>query len=199
MSHLAGCDACCRLVGALVVSTANATGPRLVDRAAPEAAARLSRYRIDEPLGAGGMGIVYSAYDPELDRRVALKVLWSASHERPGDAERLQREARAMAKLAHPNVVRVFDVGVDGGRVFLAMERVEGGTMRDWLRERPRTWREVLARFVQAGAGLAAAHRAGLVHRDFKPENLLVRGDGTVLVTDFGLAHEVPFGASAAS
>jgi serine/threonine protein kinase len=194
-AHLADCTPCCQLASALVMRTATETASRETDaRAAPVGAARLSRYRIDQPLGVGGMGIVYSAYDPELDRRVALKVLWSSLAAGESDAGRLHREARAMAKLAHPNVVPIFDVGAAGDRVFLAMELAEGGTMRDWMKEGPRPWREVLLRLGQAGAGLAAAHRAGLIHRDFKPENLLLRVDGTVLVTDFGLAHEVPFG-----
>ena len=187
-AHLADCTPCCQLVGALVMSTAQKTA----STSAPAPGARLHRYRIEEPLGAGGVGIVYRAYDPELDRHVALKVLWSAS-------ESLRREARAMAKLAHPNVVRVLDVGVDGERVFLAMELVEGTTLRAWLRDGPKPWQAVLERFRQAGAGLSAAHRAGLVHRDFKPENVLVKSDGTVLVTDFGLAHEVPFGEIAST
>jgi eukaryotic-like serine/threonine-protein kinase len=198
MAHLASCDPCCHLVGALVMSTSGDSPSPATRVPLPEGGARLSRYRIAEPLGVGGMGIVYSAYDPELDRRVALKVLWSSSP-RPHEAARLHREARAMAKLAHPNVVRVLDVGVDDGRVFLTMELVEGGTMRDWLKRGPHPWREVVERFRQAGAGLAAAHRAGLVHRDFKPENLLLRHDGVVLVTDFGLAHEVPFGEAAST
>ncbi|HEX6204111.1 MAG TPA: serine/threonine-protein kinase, partial [Thermoanaerobaculia bacterium] len=138
------------------------------------------------PIGRGGMGEVWSAYDPELDRQVALKLL------RPdgaaGGESRLLREAQAMARLAHPNVIAVFEVGSDRGRVFLAMERVEGEDLASWLRT-ARPWREVLAVFVAAGEGLAAAHRAGLVHRDFKPANVLIGRDGRVRVLDFGLAR----------
>lgn len=204
LTHAAGCDACCELLGALVGAERNGTeteAERTVrgGSGAPHEHAlgrgvTLARYRIEEAIGFGGMGVVYSALDPRLDRKVALKVLWEGSPAERERAERLHGEARAMAKLAHPNVVPVFDVGVENGRVFVAMELVEGGTLRKWLATGPHPWREVLARFRQAGEGLAAAHRAGLVHRDFKPENLLVRTDGTVLVTDFGLARAVPPG-----
>lgn len=200
LTHASGCDACCELLGALV-GTEGAEAERTVrgGSGAPHEHAlgrgvNLARYRIEEAIGFGGMGVVYSAHDPQLDRKVALKVLWEGSPAERERAERLHGEARAMAKLAHPNVVPVFDVGVENGRVFVAMELVEGGTLRKWLAAGPHPWREVLARFRQAGEGLAAAHRAGLVHRDFKPENLLVRADGTVLVTDFGLARAVPPG-----
>jgi tetratricopeptide (TPR) repeat protein len=152
--------------------------------------ARVGRYQIVGRLGEGGMGAVYSALDPELDRRVAVKVLHA-----PGEGlgatlgqARLLREAQAMARLQHPNVIAVYDVGTVDGSVFFAMEQVEGGTLRGWLSE-PRSWREVVAVFLQAGRGLAAAHKAGIVHRDFKPENVLVGQDGRVRVTDFGVAR----------
>ncbi len=205
-AHLADCAPCCALVGALLEhrsrssqeSTRSADDtPARAATAAPsplpamDAESRgLGRYRIGEPIGAGGSGIVYAAYDSRLERPVALKMLWAQS--RLGcEGTRLQGEARAMAKLAHPNVLPVFDIGVEDGRLFVAMELVEGGTLRAWLAAGPHPWREVLARFRQAGNGLAAAHHVGLVHRDFKPDNVLVRADGTVLVTDFGLAREV--------
>jgi tetratricopeptide (TPR) repeat protein len=151
---------------------------------------RVGRYQILDRLGEGGMGAVYSALDPELDRRIAVKVLHA-----PGAGlgatlgqARLLREAQAMARLQHPNVIAVYDVGTVDGSVFFAMEQVEGGTLRGWLTE-PRSWREVVAVFLQAGRGLAAAHKAGIVHRDFKPENVLVGQDGRVRVTDFGVAR----------
>jgi eukaryotic-like serine/threonine-protein kinase len=172
---------------------------------------RLGRYIILDRLGAGGMGTVYSAYDPELDRRVAVKLLHLPGGGAAGAAaarDRLLREAQAMARLAHPNVIAVYDVGTfqQPGRepaVFFAMERVLGGTLRAWLargtettaggdtgpQARPRRWREVVAVFVQAGRGLAAAHRAGLIHRDFKPDNVLLGQEGRVRVTDFGVAR----------
>jgi len=151
--------------------------------------ANLGRYVILEKLGAGGMGAVYAAYDSSLDRKVAVKVLRpeTSGEELAVRQERLLREARAMARLSHPNVNAVFDVGTYQGRLYLAMELVEGTTLRGWLSARPRTWREVAEVFLQVGRGLSAAHRAGLVHRDVKPDNLLVGLDGRVRVTDFGL------------
>ena len=156
----------------------------------------VGRFVVLEEAGHGGVGVVYAAYDAELDRRIALKLLRAA----PGPRERHQlallHEARSMAKLSHPNVVAVHDVGIDNGRVWVAMEFVEGHTLRQWLREAPRSQREIVDVFVAAGRGLAAAHAAGLTHRDFKPENVLIsaspsRGgeDGRARVTDFGLAH----------
>ncbi|MCA9711628.1 MAG: protein kinase, partial [Myxococcales bacterium] len=156
--------------------------------------AKLGRYVVIDRVGAGGMGVVYAAYDPELDRKVALKVLRRGAllgEEGTGDKQRdrLMREAQAMAKLSHPNVITVHDVGTFEGQVFLAMEFIDGQTLGQWLKERARTWREVLEVFVAAGRGLAAAHAVGLVHRDFKPDNVLMGRDGRVLVTDFGLAR----------
>jgi serine/threonine protein kinase len=141
------------------------------------------------PLGTGAMGVVYAAYDPHLDRRVALKLLRTDAHASADAQHRLLREARLMARLAHPSVVTVYDAGVSGDRVFIAMELVPGSTAAEYVAEAPRTWRETLNLFLQAGRGLAAAHAAGVVHRDFKPENVLVSPDGRARVTDFGLAH----------
>jgi tetratricopeptide (TPR) repeat protein len=155
----------------------------------------LGRYTLLRKLGEGGMGVVYAAYDQELDRRVALKLL-RARDRGERAASRMQREAQAMARLSHPNVVQVYDVGLVGGRLFVAMEHVSGQSLREWARvgvpgekdRSERTWREVVAMYVQAGEGLAAAHAAGLVHRDFKPDNVLVGDDGRPRVLDFGLA-----------
>jgi tetratricopeptide (TPR) repeat protein/predicted Ser/Thr protein kinase len=150
--------------------------------------ARLGRYALLRVLGEGGMGVVFAAYDEELDRKVAIKLLRTQGGAAP-ERSWLLSEAKAMARLSHPNIVQVYDVGTCDGQLFLAMEFVVGVTLRDWLRERPRDWREVVAVCLQAGRGLQAAHEAGLVHRDFKPHNVLVGGDGRVRVLDFGLAQ----------
>ncbi|MGA9520166.1 MAG: serine/threonine-protein kinase [Myxococcaceae bacterium] len=151
----------------------------------------LGRYIILDRVGEGGMGVVYAAYDPELNRKVAIKLLQTGARgsQSTGGRERLIREAQALARLSHPNVVHVHDVGTHGDRVFMAMELVEGRSLRDWLREKPRSWREVTATFVAAGRGLSAAHAAGLVHRDCKPDNLHIGLDGRVRVLDFGIAR----------
>ncbi len=153
--------------------------------------AKLGRYVVIDRVGAGGMGVVYAAYDPELDRKVALKVLRSSpkKHARNDQSARLIREAQAMAKLSHPNVITVHDVGTFEEQVFIAMEFIDGGTLGQWLAKERRTWRDILKVFRAAGEGLEAAHEGGLVHRDFKPDNVLMGNDGRVLVTDFGLAR----------
>ncbi|MBK8237363.1 MAG: protein kinase [Deltaproteobacteria bacterium] len=155
---------------------------------------RIGRFEILRRLGAGAMGTVYAARDVELERRVAIKLLHDAS-----DAEaRLRKEAKALARLRHPHIVSVFEIGSFEGRTHVVMELVDGSDVGAWLRAAPRSWREVLAVFLQAGQGLAAAHAAGTVHRDFKPENVLVGEDGSVRVADFGLArHRTPTGFAA--
>ena len=158
----------------------------------PLAGPTLGRYRLENKLGEGGMGVVHAAFDPDLERRIALKVL--RVDERSGSSEarqRLLREARAMARLTHPNVVVVHEVGNAHGRDYVAMELIDGDALSDWLRSEKRDPDEILAAFVAAGRGLAAAHRASLVHRDFKPHNILRGKDGRVVVTDFGLARGV--------
>ena len=148
----------------------------------------IARYEITGRLGDGGMGTVYAAHDPKLDRDVAIKILHTASDEA---ALRLEREAQALAKLEHPNVVAVYDSGEHGDIFFIVMQLVHGENLARELRLRPRRPAEVIALFVAAGRGLAAAHAAGIVHRDFKPANVLVDGEGRVAVTDFGLARAV--------
>ena len=172
----------------------------LLARGAP-----IGRYLVIELVGRGAMGDVYAAYDPELDRKVAVKLLQVAGGGKGDTGEqkaRLLREAQAIARLSHPNVVVVHDVGSFGERVFIAMEFVDGHTLRYWLHaERARRWREIVDVFVAAGRGLAAAHAAELVHRDFKGENVMITGAGQVRVMDFGLARHgaEPQGRAAAS
>ncbi|MBC8069160.1 MAG: protein kinase, partial [Deltaproteobacteria bacterium] len=150
---------------------------------------RIGRFALTRKLGEGGMGVVYAAYDAELDREVAIKLLRADSSDASAGRARLLREARAMAKLSHPNVITIYDVGALDQHVFIAMELVHGTSLRSWLKLRPRTWRGALECFVDAGRGLGAAHTAGIIHRDFKPDNVLVGDDGRVRVLDFGLAR----------
>ncbi|GMU09168.1 serine/threonine-protein kinase [Corallococcus caeni] len=167
--------------------------------------ALLGRYVVLERLGAGGMGVVHAAYDPSLDRRIGLKLLRTlpSTGGAAGLTEQLLREAQAAARTRHPHVVTVHDVGTFGDVVFIAMELVDGGTLRQHLKAAPRPWRDVVRLYLQAGRGLAAAHAAGVVHRDFKPDNVLVDKEGRARVTDFGLARlestEVPDADSPAS
>jgi len=161
---------------------------------------KLGRFDMLDVLGQGGMGVVIAAYDPQLDRKVAIKVLRTrglAGRRREKETARLQREARAMAQLSHPHVVTVYEAGVIDDRVYIAMEYVAGQTLRSWLDDKPRSVPEILDAYIKAGRGLAAGHHAGLVHRDFKPDNVLVGFDGRVRVIDFGLArptrvHDTP-------
>ncbi len=156
----------------------------------PRAGDTVGRYVIERVLGAGGMGVVFAAHDPDLDRRVALKLLHAnVAGAGPEARTRLLREARAMAKVNHANVITVYEVGTANGVDFVAMELVEGTNLADWLRSTRRPTEEILRVFRAAGRGLAAAHATGLVHRDFKPANVLVSHRGKVVVTDFGLAR----------
>ncbi len=155
--------------------------------AEPARGGMVGRFVILGVLGSGGMGRVYSAYDPQLDRKVAIKLLRATAGRGGEDARaRLLREAQAMAKINHPSVVKVHEVGTQDGQVYVAMELVEGGTLRSWLAGQ-HTLRETIDVLVGAGRGLAAAHAVGLVHRDFKPDNVLIAKDGSVRVTDFGI------------
>ena len=207
-AHVDSCPACRELVAAMFRDAASgdsalAVGsdrePARAESEALAAGAVVGRYRIERLVGSGAMGMVYAARDPELDRMVALKLI-RPDRRSAGLEARLRRESQALARLVHPNVTAVHDVGSIDGDLFIAMELVPGQTLRRWLDGGRRSWREVLAVFRQAGAGLAAAHAAGLVHRDFKPENVLLDG-GRAVVTDFGLARgaaEIDIGEVAA-
>jgi serine/threonine protein kinase len=166
------------------------TVPRTPEDGDPAELVQVGRYRITGQLGRGGMGVVLQAKDPDLDRELAIKLLRERSDAPASQRGRssLMQEARAIAKLSHPNVIQIYDVGVHRGRVYLAMELVRGRPLQHWMRlGHPLT--ELLDVFCQAARGLAAAHRVGLVHRDFKPPNVLVGDDGRVRVVDFGLAR----------
>ncbi len=198
--HLETCESCRQVAEALAASTTlEGDAATLPPTAGPETPALtqgqgVGRFIILQAVGRGGMGEVYAAYDPQLDRKIALKLLRVRQpgllSEKEGNAL-LAREARAMAQLTHPNVVTVYEAGTVDGQVYLAMEFVQGGTLRQWQLEGARGWREVLAAYRMAGEGLAAAHAVGLVHRDFKPDNVLVSAEGTARVTDFGLARQM--------
>ncbi len=148
---------------------------------------RCGRYELQEALGAGGMGVVYAAWDPQLRRRVAVKLV-RPDTEDPNAHARMLREARALARISHPNVVAVHDVGEEGGQIYLATELVEGETLATW--QRGKAPRQLVEAWLQVARGLAAAHREGVVHRDIKPANCLVDREGRVRIGDFGLARE---------
>jgi tRNA A-37 threonylcarbamoyl transferase component Bud32 len=150
---------------------------------------RIGRYVLLRTLGKGGMGVVYAAYDEDLDRKVAVKLLHTA---RQADSElrlRIIREAQALARVSSPNVVHVYEVGEIENQMFIAMEFVNGTTLTKWQATQKRTWQQTMNMYLAAGRGLLAAHQAGLTHRDFKPDNVLVGSDGTPKVADFGLAR----------
>lgn len=196
--HIDGCVACCEVLAEAgraftsgVVMPPDEAATPATPRRLPEPGDNVGRYHILEVLGLGAMGVVYAAYDPELDRRVAVKLVRVQSTLSRHTAEleaRLLAEAQAMARLSHRNVVAVHDIGSIDGGVYIAMELVNGQSVRTWLQSRP-SWRAIVEVFIQAAQGLAAAHEAGIVHRDFKPDNVLIDGRGRVLVTDFGLAR----------
>jgi serine/threonine protein kinase len=154
---------------------------------------RVGRFVVEGFAGDGAMGRVYVAHDPTLERNVALKMMHAhvlgGADRTEERSRRLLQEAKALAKLAHPNVVPVYEIGEIDGDIFVAMELVEGSDLREWLVETERSWRDVVSVFIEAAQGLAAAHAVGLVHRDFKPANVLVGKDGRARVVDFGLAR----------
>jgi hypothetical protein len=204
-AHIDRCNTCRELVVAFTrtpltpaPSGSLASGSIDLSRSLPSAFG--GRYQLKRLIGTGGMGAVYEALDVNLHRLVALKVLRvapEAPHERTEAASRLVREARAMAVLSHRHVVAVYDVGQDAEQVFVAMQLIDGSTLRAWLAAQPRRPLQVLRVLADAGAGLAAAHAAGLVHRDFKPDNVLISRRGTARVTDFGLARRADLLADA--
>jgi Tol biopolymer transport system component len=178
--HMESCDVCRETVVSLV-----GDGPRA---RLPTAGDKVGRYLIERRIGAGAMGVVFAARDPDLDRPVALKLLRDQLGSGEEREARLVREAQALARVRHPNVVAVHDIGTWNDRVFVAMELVEGATLRAWLGERAPTWREIVSTLIEAGRGLVAAHEVGVIHRDFKADNVLV-AETRVAVTDFGLAR----------
>ena len=189
-AHIDGCASCRELLSAVAKAAWSTVGERLTGQAVAGTTndvlprgTRVGHFELEQPLGAGGMGLVYLAFDARLDRQVALKCV----RDRRTDPQQLLTEARLMAQLAHPNVVPVYDVVESRGQLFIAMELVPGRTVRQWNAS-ARTWAQVVDCFLEAGEGLSAAHEAGIVHGDVKPGNILVGNDERVRVTDFGLA-----------
>jgi tRNA A-37 threonylcarbamoyl transferase component Bud32/tetratricopeptide (TPR) repeat protein len=199
--HVEACADCRELVLDLAPSRRGLDSTTAMPHAGSSGAsvpvgATIGRYVVLARIGEGGMGVVYAAYDPDLDRKVALKLIRGGTAHRDDEVghqlqARLLREAHAMARVVHPNVATIYDVGRAGEQVFVAMELVAGETLAQWLARERRSSAAVLEMFAAAGRGLAAAHEAGLVHRDFKPSNVMIGGDGRVRVLDFGLARPV--------
>lgn len=188
--HIDACADCRELISAVARVAASTLNERETRAATSQhevvlpRGTRVGPYELMQPLGAGGMGLVYLAFDARLNRQVALKCVRDSK----GDPQQLLNEARLMAQLAHPNVVSVYDLVEANEQRYLAMELVTGSPLSQWLTDAPRTWREIVDAFMEAGAGLAAAHEAGIIHGDVKPANMLRGDDGRVRVTDFGLA-----------
>ncbi len=207
-AHVDACASCSELLAAVVrspalapVATTRSThgshaspSVRGLELARVPIGARVSRYVVRDEVGSGGMGVVYAAWDPRLDRQVAIKLLRARVRGSAQARARLLREARAIAQVDHPNVVAVYDVGevevaAMDPLVFVAMELVDGPTLRTWRWQRPRSWREITLVYLDAARGLQAAHAAGVIHRDFKPGNVMITAAGRVVVLDFGLAR----------
>jgi serine/threonine protein kinase len=182
-AHVSSCPDCRRVLAEALRGLAEADGVGEDGGSR----GRIGRYSLVELLGAGASGVVYRAFDPELERTVALKLLRTDTSTE--NRERRLREARTMAQVSDPNVVTVFDAGLSGGSVYIVMEYVQGSTLEQWLGQEPRTLRQIVDAFVAAGRGLAALHARSLIHRDFKPENVMIGSDGRIQVTDFGLAR----------
>ena len=188
-AHLASCSDCARIAAAIAADDDSGAEPSAVSDE-PALGEALGRYILVAHLGSGGMGVVAAAYDPQLDRNVAIKWI-RADRATPDFARRFEREAQTLARLVHPNVVRVYDAGIAGGRPFLAMELVDGLTLRAWLASEPRSTEDIVHVFIEVARGLAAVHEAGWVHRDVKPDNILVDRAGTARLADFGLASAI--------
>jgi tetratricopeptide (TPR) repeat protein len=191
LAHVDACALCQDVVTYLGTASLRGTLPALspADRHLTPTD-RIDRYELKSLLGSGGMGVVFAARDPDLDRPVAIKLLRTEPDQTaPPLRQRLLREAQAMARLSHPNVVSIYEVGMSGEDVFIAMEMVDGRTLRRWLAEDNPDWRSILVAYRQAGQALAAAHAVGIIHRDFKPDNALIDRNGRVRVADFGLAR----------
>lgn len=169
---------------AIIGASPSTDGLRL---ALPGDGARMGRFVLLDQVGEGAMGVVYSAYDETLDRKVAIKLIRDSGNVE--DRLRIRREAQAMARLSHPNVAQIYEADEVGDRLYMAMEFVSGDDLAGWQQSRARPWRETLAMYIEVGRGLAAAHAAGILHRDFKPLNVLIGADGRPRVIDFGLAR----------
>ena len=188
--HVDGCTLCRRIAREQRSESLDTSADRLRGVLVDEPPGRLGRYEVRDRIGAGAMGTVYEARDPELERTVAIKcVAIRDAATLARHRERLAEEAQALAGIADPRVVRIYDVGDQDGLLFLVMERVEGSTLRNWVKGRTRA--EILAAFAEAGRVLGALHRRGLVHGDFKPDNVIVEPGGRVRLLDFGLARSL--------
>ncbi len=221
--HMAGCADCRRLIGALARSgptqdypssqvdtdpvespafaTTGVAGRPATNGLELSEGTKVGRFMVIRRVGFGGMGVVYAAYDPHLDRKVALKFLRD-DPARPHNADaraRLIGEAQAIARVPHPNLISVYDVGTYDDQIYVAMEFIDGVTLTRWLKKQPRTWREILTAFTDAARGLTAAHERDIIHRDFKPENVMVTSEDRVCVMDFGLARSATDGDDRAS